>query len=246
MSANTARIYLYCKTEQNSPHRNCHRQHLNNESLINRRISKNSLYNDLDLFPLQLKQGNTPNHSFRFHLSNITTKSQYYTFHQLFIAHKSYISKPSGTIYRKNITSKKQASSFYDIEKYRLAKENRKKMIYHSKYLYTYDQNRNLTHERKHHARNIFTFLSHGLPTRSRWIRSSSNRKSTFTSHTLLPPRSRTRLKSTEVFGKSPRLLRKSPLLFVLPSRFFSEQKRRHKKTSLTLTKKTRVTHRNE
>lgn len=127
MSANTARTYLYCKTEQNSPHRNCHRQHLNNESLINRRISKNSLYNDLDLFHLQLKQGNTPNHSFRFHLANITTKSQYYTFHQHFIAHKSYISKPSRTIYRKNITNKKQASSFYDIEKHRLNERKPKK-----------------------------------------------------------------------------------------------------------------------
>ena len=127
MSANTARIYLYCKTTANSPHRNCHRQHLNNESLINRRISKNSLYNDLDLFPSQLKQGNTPNHSFRFHLANITTKSQYHTFHQLFIAHKSYISKPSGTIYRKNITNKKQASSFYGIEKHRLGERKPKK-----------------------------------------------------------------------------------------------------------------------
>lgn len=111
-------------------------------------------------------------------------------------------------------------------------------MIYHSNPLYINDQNRNLTHEREHHARNIFIFLSHGLPTRSRWIRSSSNRKSTFPSRTLLPPKSRTRLKSAEVFGKSPRLLRKSPLLFVLTSHFFSEQKRRRKRTGLTLTKK--------
>ncbi len=111
-------------------------------------------------------------------------------------------------------------------------------MIYHSKHLYTNDQNRNLTHEREHHARNIFTFLSHGLPTRSRWIRSSSNRKSTFSSRTLLPFKPRTRFKSTEVFGKSPRLLRKSPLLFVLTPHSFSEKKRRRKRTGLTLTKK--------
>lgn len=111
-------------------------------------------------------------------------------------------------------------------------------MIYHSKTLYINDQNRNLTHEKEHHIRNIFIFLSHGLPTRSRWIRSSSNRKSTFSSHTLLPPRSRTRLKSTGVSAKSPRLLRKSPLLFVLPSRFFSEQRRRRKKQVLRSQKK--------
>lgn len=113
-------------------------------------------------------------------------------------------------------------------------------MIYHSKYLYINNQNRNLTHERKHHARNIFTFLSHGFSTRSRWIRSSSNHKSTFSSRTLLPPKSRTSLKSTEVSAKSPQLLRKNPLLFVLPSRFFSEQRRRRKKTSLTFTQKKR------
>ena len=113
-------------------------------------------------------------------------------------------------------------------------------MIYHSKTLYINDQNRNLTHEKEHHARNIFIFLSHGLPTRSRWIRSSSNRKSTFTSRTLLPPRSRTRLKSTEVSAKSPRLLPKSPLLFVLPSRFFSEQRRRRKKNKSYAHKKKR------
>lgn len=113
-------------------------------------------------------------------------------------------------------------------------------MIYHSKTLYINDQNRNLIHIRKHHARNIFIFLSHGFPTRSRWIHSSSNRKSTFTSHTLLPPKSRTRLKSAEVFGKSPRLLRKSPLLFVLTSRFFSEQKRRHKKEQALRSQKKR------
>lgn len=113
-------------------------------------------------------------------------------------------------------------------------------MICHSKYLYTNNQNRNLTHEREYHARNIFIFLSHGLPTRSRWIRSSSNRKSTFSSRTLLPPKSRTRLKSAEVFGKSPRFLRKSPLLFVLTSRFFSEQKRRHKKEQALRSQKKR------
>ena len=113
-------------------------------------------------------------------------------------------------------------------------------MIYHGKHLYTNDQNRNLTHERKHHARNIFTFLSHSFSTCSRWIRSSSNRKSTFSSRTLLPFKPRTRLKSAEVFGKSPRLLRKSPLLFVYPSRFFSEQKRRHKKEQALRSQKKR------
>lgn len=112
-------------------------------------------------------------------------------------------------------------------------------MIYHGKHLYTNDQNRNLTHEREHHARNIFTFLSHGLPTRSRWIRSSSNRKSTFSSRTLLPFKPRTRLKSAEVFGKSPRLLRKSPLLFVLTSPLFlRKETKTQKRTGLTLTKK--------
>lgn len=155
MSANTARTYLYCKTEQQILRTQLHRQHLDNESLINRRISKNSLYNDLDLFPLQLKQGKTSNHYFRFHLANITTKSQYHTFHQLFIAHKSYISKPSGTIYRKNITNEKQSSSFYDIEKHRLGERKPKKDDLSQQALYTNDQNRNLTHERKYHARNI-------------------------------------------------------------------------------------------